>query len=148
MVSKTTHNPQETIDLAKKIMAVLPTNINTIALSGDLAAGKTTFTKGIGEFLGVKKVINSPTFTILKIYEGSKRLCHFDFYRLFNSAEDLGFEEYINDENDICVIEWPMYKPDLLPAKYLLVDFENQGDDVRKISIKTIGGSDDWLVNI
>ena len=76
-----------------------------ICLNGDLAAGKTTFTKGIGKALGVKRVINSPTFTLLKIYEGDLTLYHIDAYRLAENDADLGFDEYF-DLGGVTVIEW------------------------------------------
>lgn len=66
-----------------------------LTLSGDLGAGKTAFTKGIGQGLGITKVINSPTFTILKQYQGRLNLSHFDAYRLEGQDDDLGFEEIL-----------------------------------------------------
>ena len=75
-----------------------------LMLNGDLAAGKTTFTKYLAEYLGVKAVVNSPTFNIMKEYKFPKgRLYHIDAYRLENSDEDLGFED-IFYENNICVV--------------------------------------------
>ncbi len=76
-----TTSAEETINLGKKIGQIL--NIrDVVLLDGDLSAGKTTLTKGIGEALGVKKVINSPTFTIVKEYNGNVKLYHLDLYRL------------------------------------------------------------------
>ena len=77
-----------------------------LMLNGDLAAGKTTFTKYLAEYLGVKAVVNSPTFNIMKEYKfPNGRLYHIDAYRLENSDEDLGFED-IFYENNVCVVEW------------------------------------------
>ena len=83
----------ETINLGEKIGKLLTKDM-VIILNGDLASGKTTLTKGIGKGLDVKDTINSPTFTILKIYNGRLPLYHIDAYRLEESNYDLGFDEY------------------------------------------------------
>ena len=75
------NNLEETIALGNRLGLLLQPNM-LLTLSGDLGAGKTTFTKGIGQGLGITKVINSPTFTILKQYQGRLNLSHFDAYRL------------------------------------------------------------------
>ena len=86
-----------------------------ILLNGDLGAGKTTLTQFIGKHLGVKRNINSPTFNIIKSYKGSNlKLHHMDCYRLEDSDEDLGFDEYFQDEG-ITIIEWSQFIQDLLP---------------------------------
>ena len=92
-----THSQNETISLGEKLGKLLNKG-NTICLKGDLAGGKTTFTKGIGIALGVKEIINSPTFTILKIYNGKDiTLYHIDAYRLEKSNYDLGMDEFEED---------------------------------------------------
>ena len=126
-----TRNESETIRLGKKLGDLLPKG-SLVALKGDLAGGKTTFTKGIGQALGVKEVINSPTFTILKIYNGSLPLYHIDAYRLENNDYDLGISEY--EEEGIMVIEWPEFYENYLPDEYLEVRFEYIDDDTRDIS--------------
>ena len=74
-------------------------------LNGDLAAGKTTFTKYLAEYLGVKAVVNSPTFNIMKEYKfPAGRLYHIDAYRLEDSDEDLGFDDIFYEDN-VCVLE-------------------------------------------
>src|SRR5262245_23471113 len=80
---------------------------DVILLEGELGAGKTAFTQGIGLGLGVDATINSPTFTILKEYEGRLPLYHFDLYRLDEPDElyELGFEDYFRGEG-VCVVEW------------------------------------------
>ena len=103
MITKST---EETIALGEKLGRLLNRG-DVIALKGDLAGGKTTFTKGIGKALNIKEVINSPTFTILKIYEGDKILYHIDAYRLENNDYDLGLDEYdegIDPRYEICPI--------------------------------------------
>ena len=80
---------------------------DVVLLEGELGAGKTAFTQGIGLGLGVAATINSPTFTILKEYEGRLPLYHFDLYRLDEPDElyELGFEDYFTG-GGVCVVEW------------------------------------------
>lgn len=127
---------EETVQLGERLGKLLDKG-SVIALKGDLAGGKTTFTKGIGKALNVKQVINSPTFTILKIYEGDMPLYHIDAYRLENSAYDLGISEY--EDEGIMAIEWPEYYEDYLPDEYLEVDFTYIDDNTREIRIKAHG---------
>lgn len=126
-----TKNREETILLGEKLGKLLPAN-SILAMNGDLAAGKTTFTKGIGIGLGIKQVINSPTFNILKIYEGNKTLYHIDAYRLEENPYDLGFEEYM-DDGGIMVIEWFDYMKDMINDDYLELKFRYIDDETREI---------------
>ena len=87
---------EETIELGYELGRKLEKGM-CLALKGDLAGGKTTFTKGIGKALNVKGIINSPTFTILKIYEGDLKLFHIDAYRLEGNEYDLGLDEYLDE---------------------------------------------------
>ena len=132
-----TRSEQETIDLGYKIGKLLEAN-SLIALNGDLASGKTVFTKGIGKALGIKEVINSPTFTILKIYEGDMTLYHIDAYRLYENPYDLGFEEFL-DAGGVMVIEWFDYIKDSIDAEYLKVDMAYVDETTRKITIEAQG---------
>ena len=125
-----TVNQAETIALGKRLGEHLEKGM-TIILRGELAAGKTTFTKGIGEALNIREVINSPTFTILKIYEGNLTLYHVDAYRLEGNSYDLGISEY--EDDGITVIEWPEYYEEYLPEEYLEVNFTDIDDDSREI---------------
>ena len=109
-----------------------------LMLNGDLAAGKTTFTKYLAEYLGVKAVVNSPTFNIMKEYKFPKgRLYHIDAYRLENSDEDLGFED-IFYENNICVVEWGEFIEEYLPAERLVFNIRIK-NDVREVEIISSG---------
>ncbi|MDS9023266.1 tRNA (adenosine(37)-N6)-threonylcarbamoyltransferase complex ATPase subunit type 1 TsaE, partial [Streptococcus pneumoniae] len=88
----TVQSPEQTEKLAILLASLLQPQ-DLLTLEGDLGAGKTTFTKGLAKGLGIKRTVNSPTFTILKQYEGRLNLNHFDVSRLENSDEDIGFDE-------------------------------------------------------
>ncbi|QSF52358.1 tRNA (adenosine(37)-N6)-threonylcarbamoyltransferase complex ATPase subunit type 1 TsaE [Staphylococcus sp. SB1-57] len=110
-----------------------------VLLNGDLGAGKTTFTQFIGEALGVKRTINSPTFNIIKSYKGTHlKLHHMDCYRLEDSEEDLGFDEYFED-NGLTVIEWSQFIEDLLPDESLIINIEVIDEMSRHITIEAKG---------
>lgn len=119
-----------------------------LTLDGDLGAGKTTFTKGIGKGLGIKKIINSPTFTIVKVYEGEKTLYHFDAYRLEGQDEELGFEEMFEDDG-VCVVEWPEFIEDILPQERLVIHIIINEDQTRTFDIQAFGKQyEDFLKEI
>lgn len=128
-----TNSYLDTIALGKKLGKLLKPN-SIIAMNGDLAAGKTTFTKGIGQALNIKQIINSPTFNILKIYHGDLTLYHIDAYRLEENPYDLGFEEYM-DEGGIMVIEWYDYLKDIINRDYLEIYFKYIDDETREIEM-------------
>ena len=112
-MQKKIKNEKQMIDLGKEIASKLKGG-DIVLLYGDLGAGKTTLTKGIASYFGINDIV-SPTFTLMQTYEVEsikykvERLIHIDTYRL-ESEEDLieiGAEDYLGDENTICVIEWP-----------------------------------------
>lgn len=139
-----TNDANETINLGETIGKLLKCG-DVVLLDGDLGAGKTTFTKGIGKALGVKRVINSPTFTIVKEYRGDNvKLYHLDLYRLDGVGEDFDLEEYFSNES-ICVCEWPFQASDLLPKEYLMINIKRIDDNKRKFII-TSNGKYDSLV--
>ena len=129
------NNLEETIALGNRLGLLLQPN-RLLTLSGDLGAGKTTFTKGIGQGLGITKVINSPTFTILKQYQGRLNLSHFDAYRLEGQDDDLGFEE-IFDSDDVCVVEWANFIEDILPVDRLTIEIKKIDENIREFVFKT-----------
>lgn len=131
-----TRNESETIALGETLGLRLCRGC-LVALEGDLGGGKTTFTKGIGKALNVKEIINSPTFTILKIYKGDIDLYHIDAYRLENNDYDLGIEELARD--DITVVEWPQFYQKYLPADYIIVNFRYIDEKSRKITFSCKG---------
>ena len=132
-IIKLTHSKEETMQLAKSMADKLPNGI-TLTFSGDLGAGKTTFVRGLAEGLGIKEVVQSPTFNIMKIYlKGNRPLIHIDAYRLADIDTDIGLDEYIGYETGITVIEWPMYIQKLIPDYSIEVEISNIGDDNRQI---------------
>lgn len=124
----------ETQRLAEQLAEKIAGQKACILLKGDLGAGKTTFTKALGKALGVKKVMNSPTFTILKSYrmKDQRTLYHIDAYRLEGITQDLGFEE-VFDEDAICVVEWPQFIQDSLPHSAISITIQYIDDTKRKI---------------
>ena len=107
-----------------------------ITLVGDLVAGKTTMTKGIGRALNITRVINSPTFTIMKIYEGTLTLYHMDVYRIDNNSGDDYLEEYFYLDG-VSVIEWADNISDIIPNNRLEISIEIDNDFNRIVNLKS-----------
>ncbi len=128
-------SPQEMIDLGKRFaQQLVPGSI--VALKGTLAAGKTTFTKGVALGLGVTEDVTSPTFTIISEYEGDMPLYHMDTYRLGSEEEFLytGGEELFHQDG-VSIVEWPEIIDDLLPRRTIRVSFEITNPTTRKVMI-------------
>lgn len=131
------YSAEDTIQLGKRIgKALKPKDV--VLLIGDLSAGKTTLTKGIGLGLGVTKIINSPTFTIVKEYKGKYPLYHLDLYRLNGLNTDFDLEEFIEGDG-VCVIEWPYQIKEILPDEYLQVEFTQIKETGRQIQVEAKG---------
>ena len=109
-----------------------------ITLNGDLGAGKTTLTKSIGKALGVTKTISSPTFTILKIYQGNLPLYHIDAYRLEGLDQDLGFEEMLEGDG-VAIVEWGEFIEDILPKERLDITIYAGNNEERTFEINAFG---------
>ncbi len=107
-----------------------------VLLIGNLGSGKTFFTKAVCGFYNIENV-SSPSFAIVNEYEGKKQVDHFDFYRIKKIEElyDIGFDEYVNDDSKIIMIEWADLFPEILPDHHYKVTLENLGDSKRKIKI-------------
>ncbi len=125
----TFHGTVETQQFAEHLAAYLRAG-DVIALEGTLGAGKTTFTQGLARGLGVKGVVNSPTFTIIKEYAGRLPLYHMDVYRIEADVADLGLDEYFYGEG-VCVVEWASLIEPALPDERLTVTLAADGGDVR-----------------
>ena len=137
------HDEKETIAFGERLGQLLKAG-DLITMEGDLGAGKTTLTKGIGLGLGVKRVINSPTFYILKGYLGRIPLYHLDVYRLEGVSQELGFEEYY-DGDGVCVIEWAQFIEDELPKERLEITLKHIGQE-RELTMQAIGERYEALV--
>lgn len=128
---------EETIRIASRLANLLKPG-DVVTLEGELGVGKTTFTKGIAKGLGVKRMVTSPTFTIVKEYEGELPLYHMDAYRLEYSEEDIGFSEYF-DGDGISVVEWAKFIEEFLPEDRLDIEIQYGGENNRTVSFKPRG---------
>lgn len=134
-----TTTAQETFQLGKKLgQQAVPGMI--ICLNGDLGTGKTVFTQGFAAGLGIEEPVNSPTFTIVQVYEeGRLPLYHFDVYRIGDplEMEEIGYEEYFYGEG-VCLIEWSELIEELIPEDAIGVLIEKdleRGFDFRRITV-------------
>ena len=146
-----TERPEDTFQVGAVIGQTLPAG-SVVCLYGDLGAGKTKLTQGIGSGLGVKEPINSPTFTLINLYQGRLPLYHLDLYRLVEpeELEELGWEDYIYGEG-IAVIEWPEKLHGQLPASYLKIrldQMETATEEQRQLIIEGIGRAGSELMHL
>jgi len=132
-----THSSEETQKWAERLSERLHAG-DVITLEGDLGAGKTTFTQGLAKGLGVQGVVNSPTFTIVKEYQGRMPLYHMDVYRMEDEFEELGFDEYFYGEG-VTVVEWASRIQSILPDEILSIRIKRLGDDQREINFEPKG---------
>lgn len=113
-----TNSPEETFEAGRKVgMNAKPGEIYT--LNGDLGVGKTVFTQGVAAGLGILEHVNSPTFTIVQVYEsGRLPFYHFDVYRIGDVEEmdEIGYEDYFYG-NGLCIVEWAERIRELIPAQ-------------------------------
>ncbi len=135
--------PEEMQNIARELLKGGVGEAATIlGLSGDLGAGKTTFTQQLADLLGVKEDVTSPTFVIEKVYNlpepilyGFKKLIHIDAYRLDSGAEllSLGFKELLNTPENLIIIEWPERVADILPSSTKILKFTFINDTTRTV---------------
>jgi tRNA threonylcarbamoyladenosine biosynthesis protein TsaE len=132
----TTQSPEETERLGE-ILARLLEKGGTVALRGELAAGKTCFVRGMARAFTTERMVHSPTFTLVNEYGKDRRLYHMDLYRLGSLEEvaELGFEELFEGDG-LCAVEWADRAESLLPARRVDVYFEHAGADQRRITIR------------
>ncbi|WP_407371153.1 tRNA (adenosine(37)-N6)-threonylcarbamoyltransferase complex ATPase subunit type 1 TsaE [Carnobacterium sp.] len=135
------HNEEETRSIAAELAKFLEPG-DVILLEGNLGAGKTTFTKGLAQGLGISKVIKSPTYTIIREYlEGRLPLYHMDVYRLEETGGiDLGLEEYFEGDG-VSIIEWATFIPEDLPQEYLQIKLVPVGEELleRELTFDPVG---------
>jgi len=128
----------ENVDQTEELGQSLGKNLSEgdfIALTGDLGAGKTAFTRGIAKGLGINDSITSPTFTIINEYHGPIALAHMDVYRLksLQELENIGFDDYL--EGFVVVMEWADKVKEMLPDDVLWIDFKVLENSCRQIRI-------------
>lgn len=137
-----TYTASETFEIGKKIgEQAQPGQIYTLV--GDLGVGKTVFTQGVAAGLQITEPINSPTFTIIQVYEeGRMPFYHFDVYRIgdIEEMEEIGYDDYFFGDG-ICLIEWANLIEEILPEQIVSIRIEKdleKGFDYRKITIEGI----------
>lgn len=127
-----TESQEDTIKLGR-LFGLLLKGDETICLDGEIASGKTTFTKGIAQALNIKDTIKSPTFTICKEYTGKFDLFHLDLYRMEGLGINYDLQEFLG--SGVTCIEWANNAPEILPLNYSLVSFKIISEEVRLITI-------------
>lgn len=134
-----TNSPEETFEVGRKLgQTARPGEI--YMLNGDLGVGKTVFTQGVAAGLGITEHINSPTFTIVQVYEsGRLPFYHFDVYRIgdIEEMDEIGYEDYFFG-NGLCIVEWAERIKELIPADAKQITIEKnleKGFDYRRILI-------------
>ena len=135
-----TWSPKETYALGEKIgREALPGQVYT--LNGDLGVGKTVFTQGVAAGLGIQEPVNSPTFTIVQVYEeGRMPFYHFDVYRIgdVEEMEEIGYQDYFYGEG-LCMIDWAQLIEEIIPenARHITIEKDlDKGFDYRRITIE------------
>ncbi len=132
----TSHDVEETIELAQNIESEkFPKMV--ICLNGELGSGKTVFTKGFAHAMGIDE-ITSPTFNIIKEYEGELPLYHMDMYRAEGDISNLGLNEYF-DKNGVTIIEWSDMIDKYLPKDRLDINFKIVNENTRVIILNPHG---------
>lgn len=130
-------NELETIELAQNFESEKFPNM-VICLNGELGSGKTIFTKAFAGALGIHETVTSPTFSIIKEYEGELPLYHMDVYRLDGITDGVGIEEYF-EKNGVVIIEWAETIKDILPKERLDINFVITGENKRTLNIVAHG---------
>ena len=133
----TSHNESDTIELAQNLESEKFPNM-VICLNGELGSGKTIFTKGFANALGITETVTSPTFNIIKEYDGELPLYHMDVYRLDGDTEGVGIEDYFS-KGGVVIIEWANTIKEILPEKRLDIKFKITGENSRVLIITPHG---------
>lgn len=110
---------------------------DVLILTGELGAGKTTITKGIAKALGISQMIKSPTYTIVREYEGSLPLYHLDVYRIGDDPDSIDLDDFLFGDG-VTVIEWGELLGENLPKDYLTVKLDKVADG-RQVSLNVSG---------
>ena len=131
------HSLEDTEQLAQ-VVATYLSPPDVLTLEGVIGAGKTTFTQALARAYHVDDNVNSPTFTILKQYEGKVPFQHFDVYRLKDQYEDLGWDDLFYGDA-ISIVEWAQYIEDFLPEEYITLRFEVIDETTRHVICEAHG---------
>ena len=137
-----TNSPEETFALARQLGEQAGQG-TVYTLTGDLGVGKTVFAQGLASGLGIEEAINSPTFTIVQVYdEGRLPFYHFDVYRIgdIEEMDEIGYEDYFYGDG-VCLVEWAELIEELLPKTRteLLIEKDLQkGFDYRRITLQEV----------
>ena len=134
-----TRSPEETVELGRRLAAVLPDGA-IIAFTGGLGAGKTAFCRGLAEGLGCTDPVSSPTFAIVNYYRGPRPMAHFDLYRIHteNDLAAAGFYDYL-DQGAIVAAEWSENLAPLLDQEHpIRVDIQTLDPTTRRITIEGV----------
>ena len=133
----TMRSEMDTVELAQNFESEKFPNM-IICLNGELGSGKTVFTKGFANALGVQETVTSPTFNIIKEYDGELPLYHMDVYRLDGITDGVGIEEYFQ-KNGVVIIEWANTIENILPEERLDIKFKIAGENSRILIITPHG---------
>ena len=137
-----TYSAEETAELGKRIAQQLQPG-SVCALVGELGVGKTVFTQGLAQGLGITEPVCSPTFTIVQVYEeGRMPFYHFDVYRIadLQEMEEIGYEEYFYGSG-VALVEWADLITELMPLSYQKITIEKdleKGFDYRRILVEQV----------
>lgn len=137
MITITTKSATETKKFAASLAKKLKVSGGVVALSGELGAGKTTFTQGFAKGLNIKEKIISPTFVLIRQHQiphSTQTLYHLDLYRLENNFDQLGLAEIFDKKDNLVLIEWAE-KFDKLPKETIKINIEKVDRNVRKITV-------------
>ncbi len=142
MKKKYTASAEETYRVGFELGLLLKNEPHVVVLlDGEMGSGKTTLTQGIAKGYGIDRIVNSPTFTIMKKYQTDDRMrsfYHLDLYRLHEVGNDFDLEEYI-DGQGLIVIEWPYQVAELMPKDHLLITINKIDDNHRELVMTCVG---------
>ena len=142
MIAAVTKSAEDTRELGAALAALAEPG-DVILLSGDLGAGKTTLAQGFARGLGVEDQVVSPTFVLVRVYQGRLPLIHADAYRMddLDEVTDLDLPEQL-DDGGVALVEWEDVIAPMLPADFLDVQIElGDADDDRRFAVRTVGPS-------
>ena len=140
MTKKNIKSTTDMIDFGAKLGAELRGG-EVIELIGDVGAGKTTFTKGLAKGLAIAETVQSPSFTISRVYDGRLELVHYDFYRLNNAGVmALELADNLSDAEKVVVIEWAETVADILPKERIRIKISSPSETERVLEVENWQG--------